>query len=203
METEVLRRVATAAKFSENYIIHFEAGEGSISDDLSIDCFIFCASYANDIPSIDALRDGPFVEKDRYFFITDEATFERRCAEHILQEVKKTRPNEKMYVYCFTGKVNYLDAPKETEMRYDEVVTGKALPANLAYFFEKPALYAEECEYRFVWICTNKPLEEDYQIYSINGGYFDAETDPQACFSRTPIIYTHSPKSVDIWDLNK
>jgi hypothetical protein len=144
--------------------------------------------------------DGAVAE---YFFIEDEGLFENRVGVRIHEEVKKTRPDDPVYVYCFTGKVDYLDAPKETVVSYDDLAAGNALRINMRFLFEKPMVYRDEREYRFVWFCTNRPLAADYQIYSINEDYFDAQIDPTNCFSRTPVEYKPSPKTISPWDLNK
>ena len=203
MHTDVVRRVATSREPPPNTIVRFEVGEGSLVDDLSINCLIFCASCVEDLSGIQTLKDGPFADKDDFFFIVDEGLFEKRCGTCICQEIKRNRHNEPVFVYCFTGKVTYLDELKETVLPYEKLAAGSSLKINLRFFFEKPTRYQSEQEYRYVWICTNKPIDDGYEIYSMNEKYLDTQIDPTDCFSRTPVEYRPSLKGISVWDLNK
>ena len=202
MSSDVLQRVVSK-KFPNDFVIKFKAGEGHLIDDLEIDCLVYCTSYVNNINEIPMLKNNSFKDKDKHFFIADEHLFETRCGNEIKRKFKINRPREPVYVYCFTGKVSYIDSPKETNMIYKDVEEGKPLRVNLRFLFEKPASCINENEYRFVWFCTNKPLHDEYGIYSISDDYIDVPIDPTDCITEEPSIYKPSKKSISVWDLNK
>lgn len=183
-------------------ILRFEAGAGTLSGDMSMNCFCYCTCYVDDLCDIEPLRKERFPDKDAYFFIADEGLFENRCGQDIQRQIKLNHPDGPIYVYCFTGKVTYVDAPKESALPYDKDDPNSPVTLNLAYFFEKPTSFAKDQEYRFVWIATNLPIQNPkYRVYSIVDKYAVVELDPTNCLTSESIEYTPSEKTISVWDL--
>ena len=185
-------------------IVRFEAGHGKLIDDISLNCFIYCTSFVEHPHEVEPLRKKAFPDKDKFIFITSEDYFERRCGEAIRREMKVAQASESVYIYGFNGKVVYTDLPKETHLNYKDIEkTIEPLLINLPFLYEKPAEYSIQNEFRFVWLCTNKPINEDYRIYSIANDNYVINIDPNGCISQEPSEFIPSKKSISVWDLNK
>lgn len=183
-------------------VLRFEAGAGTLSGDMSMNCFCYCTCYVDEIGDIEPLRKERFPDKDANFFIADESLFETRCGQDIQRQMKLNHSSDPINVYCFAGKVTYVDAQKETTLCFDNDDLNKPVKVNLAYFFEKPTRFADDQEYRFIWICTDLPIQSpDYRIYSIVDDYAVVEIDPTNCLTIAPIIFAPSEKTISVWDL--
>lgn len=190
-------------KLPENFIIRFESGSGNLIDDLSINMFVFCTTFINDLNEIETIRKDCFPGKDKHFFIANEHLFETRCSKYILHQMKLNLPNDPINIYCFTGKVTYTGSPKETLIDYSDIDHKYKPKINLRFLFEKPTKFKIEQEYRLVWFSTNKPIEDDYSLYSINNRFCDVSIESHECISEIPITYRASDKAISVWDLNK
>ena len=103
-----------------NVIVRFEAGVGTVSGDImSMNCFCYCTCYVDDLCDIEPPRKERFPDKDAHFFVADGNLFEQRCGQDILRQIKLNHPGGSIYVYCFSGKVTYVDAAKETTLLYN------------------------------------------------------------------------------------
>lgn len=192
-------------KLPEDFIIEFEAGKGTlIIDDVIVNMFVFCTTYVDDIEDIEKIRKRRFMDKDSYLCIADENTFIEKCSQNLLHQIRINHPDEIKYIYNWSGKVDYTDFPKKTDIDYNDFVQkGLPLALNLRLLFEKPVKYEPEQEFRFVWIITNKPIESDHGLYSIEQDYCDVQIEPNGCISKDPIEFISSPKSISVWDLLK
>ena len=182
--------------------LRFEAGAGTLSGDMSLNCLCYCASYVVELGDIEPLQKERFPDKGAHFFVANEGLFELRCGQEILRQIKLNSPNAPVYVYCFAGRVTYVDSQKETTLHYDSGGANKPVMVNLAYFFEKPTKFARDQEFRFLWICTNKPIESaDYSSYSIVNDQVILDIDPSDCLVSDPTEFTRSSKTIFVWDL--
>jgi hypothetical protein len=184
--------------------IRFEAGEGEVTDDISINVFVFSTSYVENLDEIDIIRKKCFPNKDKHFFISDEGNFETRCGVAIRDQIRINQPKAPLYIYCFPGKVSYMDKEKKTIIEYKNITNiDYTKRVNIAFLFEKPTRFKNENEFRFVWFCTNKPLDNDYKLYSVNEDYCDININPYGCISEKPVEFKPSRKTISVWDLNK
>lgn len=184
--------------------LRFESDAGTLSGDMSMNCFCYCTCYVDDLCDIEILRKKRFPDKDAHFYIANESLFEQRCGQKILRLMKLKHTGGPIYVYCFPGKVTYVDAPKDTTLHYDNDSPNNPVKLNLSYFFEKPTRFAEDQEYRFVWFCTNKPVQnKEHCLYSIVDDHVILDVDTTDCLTVEPKPFVPSKKSISVWELSR